>query len=78
MNARQMSSTWTIGRHGVPSLLIRTLPVATAQAVRLFKTMSHRTRGDTPYAVALRSRTGLNSSDASVSSSSSALTFEIP
>jgi hypothetical protein len=61
-DARQMSSAWTMGRHGVPSLLMSTFPVATAQAVKLFKTMSQRSRGETPYAVALRKSTGENSS----------------
>ena len=48
MNARAMSSTCTIGRQGVPSLLMCTLPVATAHAVRLLSTMSQRSLGETP------------------------------
>jgi hypothetical protein len=52
--ARLMSSMCTSGRHGVPSLSSRTCPVVIATAVRLFTTMSRRSRGDAPYAVALR------------------------
>ena len=43
-----MSSMWTRGRQGVPSLLSRTSPEVNAQAVRLFSTMSNRIRGETP------------------------------
>ncbi len=53
-NALLMSSTCTSGRHGEPSLSIRTSPVVLATAVRLLTTMSSRSRGDAPYAVALR------------------------
>ena len=49
-----MSSMWTSGRHGVPSLSRRTWPVVIAIAVRLFTTMSSRNRVEAPYAVALR------------------------
>ena len=55
-----MSSMWTIGRQGVPSLLMWTRPSAYAQATRLFSTRSKRRRGETPYAVALRRNVGLN------------------
>ncbi len=48
MKAREMSSMCTIGRHGVPSDFRWILPVVTAQATRLFSTMSKRMRGDTP------------------------------
>ena len=57
---------------------MKTFPVATAHAVKLLRTMSHRRRGDTPYAVALRMITGLKSAVANSSSSPSARTFEIP
>ena len=73
-----MSSTCTIGRQGVPSLLISTLPVATACAVKLFSTMSQRSRGDRPYAVALRRITGQKAALAISSRSFSARTFETP
>jgi len=52
--ARLMSSMCTSGRHGVPSLSSRTCPVVIATAVRLFTSMSRRSRGEAPYAVALR------------------------
>jgi hypothetical protein len=41
-----MSRTCTSGRHGVPSLMIRTLPVVKAQAARLLSTTSRRTRAE--------------------------------
>ena len=43
-NARLMSSMCTSGRQGVPSLSRRTCPVVIATAVRLFTTMSRRSR----------------------------------
>ena len=43
-----MSSTCTSGRHGDPSLSSRTCPVVIATAVRLFTTMSSRSRGEAP------------------------------
>ena len=43
-----MSSMCTSGRHGVPSLSSRTWPVVIAMAVRLFTTMSSRSRGEAP------------------------------
>ena len=49
-----MSSAWTSGRHGLPSLWSRTSPRVNAVPVRLLTTMSARSRGDEPYAVALR------------------------
>ena len=60
-----------------PSLCSTIWPVVTAQATRLFSTMSTRSRGETPYAVALRSRTGEKRSLAIRTSSSSKRTFEI-
>ena len=52
-----MSRMWTIGRQGVPSLLMLTSPVVCAHATRLLRTTSQRRRGETPYAVAFRSDT---------------------
>ena len=46
--AAVMSRTCTRGRHGVPSLMIMTLPVVNAQAARLLSTTSRRTRGEAP------------------------------
>ena len=46
--ARLMSSMCTSGRHGVPSLSSRTWPVVSATAVRLFTTMSRRSRVEAP------------------------------
>ncbi len=43
-----MSSMWTMGRQGLPSLLSITLPEVKAQATRLLSTMSKRSRGETP------------------------------
>src|SRR5690349_2076095 len=64
------------GRHGVPSLLRWTLPVVTAQPTRLLTTISPRSRGDTPYTVALRRNVGLNLSSASSSRSCSTATLD--
>ncbi len=52
------------GRHGVPSLAIRTSPVVYAKPTRLFTTRSARRRGETPYAVELRRYAGLKLSSA--------------
>jgi hypothetical protein len=38
----------TIGRHGLPSLFSITFPEVKAQATRLLRTMSNRSRGETP------------------------------
>ena len=38
----------TIGRHGEPSDFRKITPLVTAQATRLFSTMSNRSRGDRP------------------------------
>jgi len=73
-----MSSMCTIGRHGVPSLLMNTRPVVSAHAVKLFSTRSNRSRGETPYAVAFRKYTGLNSALASCDTSCSTSTFDRP
>ena len=73
-----MSSMWTSGRHGVPSLLRNTSPVVTAYPTRLFTTRSPRSRGDTPNAVALRRYVGLKESSASAARSCSARTFDHP
>ena len=78
MNAREMSSMCTIGRHAMPSLFRCTLPVVNAHAVRLLSTRSNRSRGDTPYAVALRGKVGVKLSSASFITSFSTRTFDIP
>ena len=78
MNASLMSRMWTSGRQGVPSLLMKTRPVVTAQPTRLFTTRSPRRRGETPYAVALRMYTGQKSGPASLRRSSSTKTFDRP
>ena len=62
---RQMSSTWTIGRQGVPSLSIRISFVVQASPQRLLRTTSKRIRGDAPQAVALRRNVGEKPSSAS-------------
>ena len=49
-----MSAACTSGRHGVPSDSTRNSPVSTACPTRLFSTMSARSRGENPNAVALR------------------------
>ena len=53
-----MSSTWTTGRHGLPSLIIAMRFVVQASAHRSLITMSNRMRGEGPNAVALRRNTG--------------------
>ena len=73
-----MSRMWTIGRHGEPSLLSRTAPVVCAQAARLLRTTSHRSRGDTPYAVALRRATTVYDGPSSAAMSRSTRTFDSP
>ena len=60
-NAREMSSMWTSGRHGVPSLLSMTLPVGHGPRRQVVDDDVEASRGETPYAVALRRKTGLNS-----------------
>ena len=47
-SAATMSRMCTIGRHGVPSLLMYTRPVVYADATRSFNTISRRKRGETP------------------------------
>ena len=71
-----MSWTCTIGRHGVPSLMMRILPVVWAHNTRLFRTTSARRCGEKPYAVAFRMNTGLNSASAKGAMPSSVRTFE--
>jgi hypothetical protein len=44
----------TIGRLGDPSDFKKIIPLVTAQATRLLRTISKRMRGETPYAVAGR------------------------
>ena len=61
-----MSRACTSGRHGVPSDSTCTSPVSTAWPTRLLSTMSARSRGEKPNAVALRRKTGSNASSASV------------
>ena len=56
--APQMSSTWTTGRQGLPSLTMAMRLVVHANAHRSLITMSNRMRGEGPYAVALRRNTG--------------------
>ncbi len=74
-NARAMSFAWTRGRHGVPSDRTRTSPVSTAVPTRLFTTMSARSRGEYPKAVALRRNTGQKPESASAATSSSTRTL---
>src|SRR5262245_39271499 len=73
-----MSSMWTSGLHGVPSLWMRTSPVVTAAPTRLLTTTSERRRGETPYAVGLRRKVGLKRASASCDTSASTRTFEAP
>src|SRR5262249_50878609 len=73
-----MSSTWTSGRHGVPSLVIRISFVVQARPARLFSTMSNRIRGDAPYAVALRMYVGAKSLFASFCKSLSTSVLQMP
>ena len=61
----QISSMCTSGRHGMPSLLMSTSPVVQAYPTRLLTTRSPRSRDETPKAVALRRKVGLNASSAS-------------
>src|SRR3954462_13157075 len=71
-----MSSTWIRGLHAVPSLCRRTDPRATAEPTRLLRTMSSRSRGETPYAVANRRKVGEKLSVANPESDCSDRTFE--
>src|SRR6516162_2004372 len=48
MTAWQISSMWTSGRQGVPSLVILISLVVQANPARLLRTMSNRMRGLTP------------------------------
>jgi len=54
-----------------------TRPVATAHATRLFSTVSNRMRGETPYTVPLRMKTGAKLSVARARKACSLSTFEI-
>ncbi len=73
-----MSAAWTSGRHGEPSLWSRTSPAVSAAPVRLLTTMSARSLGLEPYAVALRRYVGLKSSSANLPISCSAITLLWP
>src|SRR5262245_15777961 len=46
--AQEMSWMWTIGRHGVSSLMMRIRPVVWAQQTKLFRTTSARRRAESP------------------------------
>src|ERR1044072_4234208 len=70
-----MSSTWTSGRHGVPSLVILISLVIQANPERLLRTMSNRMRGLAPKAVALRRNTGEKRASASSPTSRSTSTL---
>src|SRR2546428_3945722 len=76
--AAEMSRMWTMGRQGVPSLLIYTLPVVYAHATRSFKTTSSRRRGDAPYAVAFLKEVGLKCASANRAISRSTRTLDAP
>ena len=71
-----MSAAWTSGRQGVPSESTSTSPDRSAWPTRLFSTMSARSRGEKPKAVALRMNTGLKSPSASACRSSSTRTLD--
>src|SRR5712692_7177037 len=73
-----MSSMCTRGRQGVPSLCTETSPVVYAAATRLLTTTSPRSRGENPYAVALRRNVGLKLSSASFETSCSTRTLDSP
>ena len=77
MIAWQMSSMWTSGRHGVPSLVILISLVVEANPARLFRTMSNRIRGLAPNAVALRKNTGEKLVSASAPTSRSTSTLHL-
>ena len=77
ITAPAMSSACASGRHGVPSDSTVTRPVSSARPTRLFSTMSARSRGENPNAVALRSENGTKSASASSAISSSTRTLEI-
>src|SRR5215510_2613845 len=70
-----MSSTWTRGRHGVPSLVSLISLVVQARPARLFNTRSNRILGERPYAVALRRKVGEKSSSARADRSRSTSTL---
>ena len=71
-----MSSACTSGRHGVPSDSTLIVFDSSAWPTRLFSTMSARSRGENPNAVALRIDTGTKSASASSAMSSSTRTFD--
>jgi hypothetical protein len=74
--ASQMSSTWAMGRHGLPSLTIAIFLRIQARALRSLSTMSKRMRGEGPYAVALRRNTTEKRSSAMGSRSRSTMTLQ--
>src|SRR5271165_3122643 len=67
-----------MGRQGVPSLLMRMRPVVKAEATKSLSTMSSRSRGDAPYAVAFLMNVGLKFSSARGLMSRSTSTFDSP
>src|SRR5215467_649847 len=72
-----MSRMCTIGRHGVPSLVIAIFFVVHAKPARLLRTTSKRILGDAPKAVALRRNVGQNSASASAPTSRSTKTLHL-
>src|SRR5690606_32317154 len=76
--ARAMSSTCTSGRQGEPSLCKRTSPLVYAVPVRLLTTMSARSRGDEPYAVAFSRYVGMKLSSANLARPASTSTLLSP
>src|SRR5208283_368811 len=74
--ARAISLTSMSGRHGVPSLRMRMVPVATAVATKSFSTRSRRNRGLLPQAVAKRRQVIEKSPPASRARAHSAEYFE--
>jgi hypothetical protein len=74
--ASAMSSACANGRHGVPSESTFTVFDSSAWPTRLFSTMSARSRGENPNAVALRIDTGTKSASASSTRSSSTRTLD--
>src|SRR6516165_1456045 len=77
MTAWQMSSIWTSGRQGVPSLVILISLLVQANPARLLRTMSNRMRGLAPKAVALRKKTGEKWASASAPTSRSTNTLHL-
>ena len=73
-----MSSACTSGRQAMPLLRSRTSPASSALPTRSLTTRSPRSRGENPYAVALRRNTGEKSSSASVTRSCSERIFDSP